>query len=396
MAFYSSVFWLAFNFGVHIVMVNLVIGMAVLVPLLKYLGTKRGDQLTVNMARRLMRYYAITYGVAGVFGTAFTVFLFSYYPFATLLLGTVAIVPFAIAIGFVGVNFFSLIAYWYGWDRFSPRTHNIIGIIMAGSALMIPFGFRGVFAFLNEPKGLEFTASGVTLDPFAAYSNPTFWPLYLSSVIGALAATMIAVMGGFAIQYLRRPDEERAYFEAALRKFYLPSLVLLLVMVPLMFAYLMSLLTVPYKFNNIMAAFGVSVDGSPAYDFTWIFVLHLAMVALQFIALVYIASAAFKGQLVTRGTAIASIVGGATALGGIEAGEMLNAFAQFPRFIAALTPSEASTFPSPYNALFSTYNNLTVYNSLAAAPFAQFFTSFMMAIMIVVLVLFIYYSFFKK
>jgi hypothetical protein len=42
MTFYSSVFWLAFNFGIHIVMVNLVIGLAVMVPLLKYLGTRRG------------------------------------------------------------------------------------------------------------------------------------------------------------------------------------------------------------------------------------------------------------------------------------------------------------------------------------------------------------------
>ncbi|NAZ31150.1 MAG: cytochrome bd quinol oxidase subunit, partial [Acidilobus sp.] len=77
MTFYSSVFWLAFNFGIHIVMVNLVIGLAVMVPLLKYLGMRRGDQLTINMARRLLRYYAVTYAIAGVFGTAFTVFLFS-------------------------------------------------------------------------------------------------------------------------------------------------------------------------------------------------------------------------------------------------------------------------------------------------------------------------------
>ncbi len=397
MTFYSSVFWLSFNFGIHIVMVNLVIGLAVLVPLLKYLGMKRNDQLTLNMSRRLMKYYATTYGIAGVFGTAFTVFLFSYYPFATMLLGTLAIVPFAIAIGFVAVNFFSLIAYWYGWDRWSPRAHNVIGIIMAGSALMIPFGFRGVFAFLNTPDGLFFTSAGTpSLNPFKAYANPTFWPLYLASISGALTATMIAIMAGFAIAYLRRPNEERPYFESAIRRFYVPSLVGLLVTVVLMFSYLVSLIGIPFKFDNIMAGFGVVLDPSqPIYNFTWIFVLHLVMVGIQFVVLIYVLSLALKGNLVSRGVAYASIVGGATALGSIESGEMLNAFSQFPRFIANLTKSQALKLPAPYGEMLAEYNNLTVYNHLAAAPFGQFFTSFMMAIMIAVLIVFIYLVFFK-
>jgi len=402
MTFYSSVFWLAFNFGIHIVMVNLVIGLAVMVPLLKYLGTRRGDQLTVNMARRLMRYYAVTYAIAGVFGTAFTVFLFSYYPFATLILGTLDIVPFAIAIAFVGLNFFSLVAYWYGWDRWSPRTHNIIGILLAASALMIPFGFRGVFAFLNEPVGLTFVTGGPTgnvtptLNVVEAYSNPTFWPLYISSIVGAITATMIAIMGGFGIAYLRNPESERQYFEASIRKFLIPSLIGLLLMVPLMFSYLVTLIGVPYKFDNIMVGFGVTLSSGPHYDFTWIFVLHLAMVAAQFLAIVYVLYLGLRGSPVSRGSAAALIIGAATALGGIEAGEMLNAFSQFPLFIASLTTQQALSLPQPWGQLIATYNNLTNYNSLAAAPFAQFFTSFMMAIMIVVLVAFIYVAFFKK
>ncbi len=395
MTFYSSVFWLAFNFGIHIVMVNLVIGLAVIVPLLKYLGSRRGDQLTVEMSRRLLKFYAVTYAVAGVFGTAFTVFLFSYYPFATLLLGTIAIIPFAIAIAFVALNFFSLVAYWYGWDRWSSKAHNLVGILLAASAVMIPFGFRGVFAFLNEPVGLEFTPSGPTLNAVQAYSNPTFWPLYLSSVVGALTATMIAIMAGFGIAYLRDPDSERPYFEASIRKFLLPSLIGLLLTALLMFSYLVSLIGVPYKFNSIMEGFGVTLGDTGSYNFTWIFVLHLTMVAIQFLAVLYIVYALLRGSLASRGTAIAAAIGGAAALGGIEVGEMLNAFSQFPRFIASLTRQQALSLPQPYGQLLAAYNNLTNYNHLAAASFAQFFTSFMMAVMIVVLIAFIYVIFFK-
>ncbi len=395
--FMESVFWLAFNFGIHIVLVNIIIGLAVLVPLFKYLGTKRNDMDLVTLSRKMMKWYAVTYGVAGVFGTAFTVFLFSFYPFFTDIIGNLLLVPFGMSIVFIALNFFSLIAYWYGWDHWSSKTHNTIGILMGASAIMIPFGFRQVFAFLNEPTGLAFSASNQPyLNVAIAYTNPTFWPLYLKSIDGALTTGMLAAMAGFGLLYLIN-SENKKYFEKSVNMLLLPSFIGLLLMIPLGFWYLMSLSNVPYKFNNIMGGFGWTIGNlGIAYNYSWLFALSMILTAIQVLAVIYIFYKGMKGSLISKSTAYSSVIAGASAIGTIESMEMLNAFSQFPRFIAALGNKQIATLPYPWNVTLSTALNLTDYNPLAAAPFATFFTSIMMAIMIIILALFIYVIFFKK
>ncbi|MFP3241535.1 cytochrome ubiquinol oxidase subunit I [Caldisphaera sp.] len=395
--FMVSVFWLAFNFGIHIVLVNIIIGLAVLVPLFKYLGMKRNDSDLINLSRKMMKWYAVTYGVAGVFGTAFTVFLFSFYPFFTDVIGNLLLIPFGISIVFVGLNFFSLIAYWYGWDHWSSKTHNLIGILMGASAIMIPFGFRQVFAFLNEPTGLTFTSTNQPyLNVLMAYTNPTFWPIYFKSIDGALTAGMISTMGGFGLIYIIN-SENKKYFEKSVNMLLLPSFIGLLLMIPLGFWYLESLSGIPYKFNNIMGGLGwiVGNDGV-SYNFSWLFVLSMLLTAIQVLALVYIFYKGIKGSLITKGTAYSSILAAASAIGTIESMEMLNAFSQFPRFIASLGNQQIASLPYPWNVTLSSALNLIDYNTLAAAPFATFFTSVMMALMIVVLGVFIYVILFKK
>ncbi|AFZ70206.1 cytochrome bd-type quinol oxidase, subunit 1 [Caldisphaera lagunensis DSM 15908] len=392
-----SVFWLAFNFGIHIVLVNIIIGLAILVPLFKYLGIKRNDTDLITLSRKMMKWYAVTYGIAGVFGTAFTVFLFSFYPFFTDVIGNLLLVPFGISIVFIALNFFSLIAYWYGWDHWSSTTHNIIGILMGASAVMIPFGFRQVFAFLNEPVGLTFSASNQPyLNVVKAYTNPTFWPIYLKSLDGAITAGMLATMGGFGLLYLIN-NENKKYFEKSVNMLLLPSLIGLLLMIPLGFWYLMSLSNIPYKFNNIMGGFGWVIGNlGISYNYSWLFALSMILTAIQVLAVIYIFYKGIKGSLISRSTAYSSVIAAASAIGTIESMEMLNAFSQFPRFIASLGNQQIAALPYPWNETLSTALNLTDYNPLAAAPFATFFTSIMMAIMIVILAVFIYVIFFKK
>ncbi|MDP8002967.1 MAG: cytochrome ubiquinol oxidase subunit I [Caldisphaera sp.] len=392
-----SVFWLAFNFGIHIVLVNLVIGLAIMVPLFKYLGLKRNDSDLVDLSRKMMKWYVVTYGVGGVFGTAFTVFLFSFYPFFTDVIGNLLLNLFGLSIVFIALNFFSLIAYWYGWDHWSQKAHNFIGILMAISGIMIPFGFRGVFAFLNNPVGLEFSQGNHPYVNVAmAYTNPTFWPLYLKSIVGALTATMLATIAGFGLIYLM-DSKNKKYFEKSVNILLFPSLVGLLLMIPLGFWYLESLSGIPYKFNNVMGGLGWLVgNGSVAYDFSWLFILSMILTTIQFLGIIYILYKGLKGPLISNGTAISAIISGGAALGTIESMEMLNEFSQYPRFIASLGVSQISSLPYPWNNTLLTALNLTNYNPLAAAPFATFFTALMMGIMIVVLAVFIYVIFFKK
>ncbi len=74
---------------------------------------------------------------------------------------------------------------------------------------------------------------------------------------------------------------------------------------------------VTYKFNN---AFGMLAGVSAAYDFSWLFMLKLVLVAVQVYAIYSFA----KGRIRPV------IAAGPAALAGVFAGEMLNSFSQYP------------------------------------------------------------------
>ena len=333
--------WLAFMFGWHIAMVNLGIGLAWLVPYLKNKALKENDAGLERVARSLMRFYAATYGLAGVFGTAFTVFLLSYYPSFVGIAGHIALIPFAISILMIALHFFSIAAYWYGWDRWSPSTHNLIGLGLGISALLIPFGFRGVFAFLNIPAGLIVDATSGTVHyglalGAAIFSNPTTLPLYIKSIVAAFTVTFFAVMGGYAYKYvLAESEEEKQLALRVVRMMAKPAAVGAVLMIFLGLWYALSLQAIPYKFNNVFASLGWKTgDGVAYYNVAWLFVLKMLFFAVQFIALAVAVPKALQGRL-EPGAAKLLLAAGIAAVLTVPLGEYLNAFSQYPFFIAA-------------------------------------------------------------
>ncbi len=333
--------WLAFMFSWHIALVNLGIGLSWIVPLLKWRADKTGDTQLEGVARTLMRFYAASYGLAGVFGTAFTVFLLSYYPDFLQVAGHIALVPFAISILALALHFFAIAAYYYGWDRWSRTTHYAIGAALAVTALLIPLGFRAVFAFLNIPAGLVVDATsgvvhyGLALGP-ALFSNPTTIPLYIKSIAAAFTVTFLAVAGGYAFKYLRaESEEERKTALRVIRMMAKPATVGVALMVILGLWYAVSLESVPYKFNNVFASLGWSVgpDKTAYYNVAWLFVLKMIFFAVQIAAVVYALPKLLRGE--TSGAALKLLaVAGVAAVLTVPLGELLNAFSQYPFFIA--------------------------------------------------------------
>lgn len=330
--------FLAIMFGAHIVMVNLGIGLAWLVPYLKW-RADRGEKELEGPARELMKFYAATYGVAGVFGTAYTVFLLSYYPKFLGLAGHITLIPFGIAILAIILHFFSIAAFWYGWDRWSRAAHHFIGLLLGISALLIPLGFRAVFAFLNIPAGLGYDPvhNKFYLDVGAALTkNPTYWPLYLKSIAAAFAATLSVVAGAYAYKafFRAKSEEERRAALRVARMTATPAIIALVITALFGVWYAVSLQNVPYKFNNVFASLGwKTADGKVYYNMSWLFVLKMVFASIQLIALAVAIPALAAGRM-SPGKARFLLLGGILGLLTILAGEYLNAFSQYPFFIA--------------------------------------------------------------
>lgn len=388
-------FFLAFAFGIHILMVNIGIALATIIPFLEWKARKLSDTKLLSNAKNLFKIYAATYGLAGVFGTAFTVFLLSYYPEFIGVAGAVTLYPFGIAILFITLHFFSIVTYWYGWDRFSANTHLTIGALLAFSAYMIPFGFRSVFAFLNTPTGLLIKGSKLELDLMAALANPTFPPLYLKSIVGALIVGFLFVAAVYAYKKYKGELDDPAIEEELILKPVEIAAVLLIIQAFLGAWYIASLaLAAPYKFNNIFAALGLRACGpSPAADYSWLFILKMAFVAAQFLAIIYVLSTAKNGVTATGIEAVK--LAAASAALGLITGEYLNAFSQYPYFVAAL-PQIATKIPEPWRTLLARALDLRNANILTADPGLIAFTAVFLAALLAAALYFIYVVFFKR
>ncbi len=299
--------FLALVFGLHIVMVNLGIGLSSTIPFLKRRAERSNDEEGMKMARRLMRFYASTYALAGVFGTAFTVFLLSFYPSFIGLAGHITFVPFGLSICLIVLHFLTLTLYWYGWDRFSSDRHFAIGVLMFLSAVLIPLGFRAIFGFLNVPMGLKLQPK-LHLDVLEALSNPTFLALYPKSITASLSLTFVVLATAY-----RNKDISRTFAKL--------GLVFLTVTALLGIAYAETLQTYAnYKFTN---AFGYILGLKAENDVSWVFVLKMIFVSIQFLAL----------ALLLKGNTKLMRLAGFSALAGVFSGEMLNAFSQYPYLI---------------------------------------------------------------
>ena len=396
-----SVFWLALVFGVHIAMVNLGIFLALIVPYLKYRADKSGDEGLEKVSYKLMRFYAATYGVAGVYATAFTVFLLSFYPDFLGLAGHLTLIPFGIAIIMITVHFFSIASFYYGWNRFSRPAHYTIGFLLALSSLLIPLGFRAVFAFLNVPVGLHYANGKFYLDVTEALGNPTLLPLYLKSLTAAITAGSIAVLGGLAWAYRRTDD---AAYKSGIEKVtpYLAKVAVagLVIMFFMGLWYSLSLRVVPYKFNNVFASLGWKVgNGVAEYNVAWVFVLKMILYAFQAYVIMTLYSMLKQGKIpVDKASTL--LLAGFAALATIVLGEYLNAFSQYPYFIACLgdpngcpqlqgVPPEVLQQVAP--ALL-----LTNVNKLALVGSVKAITAAFMAFLIAATVYFFYAVFVKE
>ncbi|MCE4606825.1 MAG: cytochrome ubiquinol oxidase subunit I [Desulfurococcales archaeon] len=388
----ESVFWLAFAFGFHIVLVNVAITLGILAPYLRWRSLKENDKALEKVAREVTRLLAATYGLGGVFATAFTVFLLSFYPEFIGLAGNIALAPFAISILSIVLNFFTIVAFYYGWDKWSPRAHLTIGFFMALTFLLIPLGFRAVFAFLNTPQGLYFEDGVPRLDLIKALANPTLPPLYLKSIVGALTAGTFALAAGYAYRYTRTNDEEVKRVSLVFVQKTVPYVLLgLVTMVFLGLWYAFSLQNVEYKFNNIFANLGWSVgNGVVHYDMSWLFMFKMILVAIQFAAIIVAYNAIRRGNL-TSGVTKWMIAGGIVALFTILVGEYLNAFSQYPYFIANLNdPKVLAIIPKNLVPALAQILSLENVNQLATLRGVAMLTAGFMTFLVISAVYYLY------
>ena len=203
--------WLSFvtvggGLLIHITLVNLVLGMSVIVPMTEYLAYRRKDPELRLLAKKLFRFLIIADLIAGTFGTWVAISLTAFFPKLLYIFSTVLLIPVLLAIIGIVMAVPSIAFYWYAWERVSARTHMIAGAIMAIGALIVPAGFRVLFAFVDDPTGFNISSlsgpTGNVSTNFASlFGNPIYVTLLFHSWFGGLTMSALFAAGVYGWHY---------------------------------------------------------------------------------------------------------------------------------------------------------------------------------------------------
>lgn len=203
---FTPVAWLGFlllGFGVlvHITVVNIVLGMSIIVPMTEYIAYRKKDKDMELLAKRLFRYLALSDLVAGVFGTYVAVTLAAFWPKLLYTFSTVFFGPIVLALIGIFAAIPSIAMYWYGWDVLPKRVHLGTGALMGIGALLVPAGFRVLFAFIDNPGSFNVIASGTSItgsvNLATIITNPIYITLVLHSWFGGLTIASLFAAGAF-------------------------------------------------------------------------------------------------------------------------------------------------------------------------------------------------------
>ncbi|MCS7125331.1 MAG: cytochrome ubiquinol oxidase subunit I [Aigarchaeota archaeon] len=180
---------------IHLTFVNINIGLGFYSLILRFISLRRSE--VARTARKVFKFLVATEVVSGVYGTMITVVLAGLFPTLVNIAATILFIPLIISILGILIRLTSIVAYWYTWDRVNVKTHLSIGIVMAVSGLMIPGGFRYIFALINNPVGLK-SLTPLLGDPIEALFNPVYPPLLLHTWIGALSIGFLTAAAGLS------------------------------------------------------------------------------------------------------------------------------------------------------------------------------------------------------
>lgn len=195
---------MADSLGFHIIFALLGVGLPLVILLIEQLGIRRRDPLIIEHARRLS-YAAVILVVAGVAsGTIISIQM-------SLMWG--GLIEFGgpimgLAFGWEGYAFMIeavfLAFYVTTWHKIRGWKHWLIGLPVAIGALGSAFAITLGNAWMQNPSGFEVVNGVATTDnPLAALLTKTALFMVSHSVAGYYLATMLCVLGVYAVYVLR-------------------------------------------------------------------------------------------------------------------------------------------------------------------------------------------------
>ena len=196
----------------HLLFAAFVLAVPIFALIIEFIGYKTGDKRYDNLALEFTRLLSVSFSLTATFGAFLTFMLIALYPKFTNYLMSVfspTFLPYVLLF-FLEAGF--LYTYYYGWGKFSPRVHLLLGLGLnvVGTAIMLIA--NAWLTFMMSPAGIA--DSGAVISTWDAVRNFTWMPINVHRFIANIAFGGSIAGAYAAFKYLSaKSDAERAHYD---------------------------------------------------------------------------------------------------------------------------------------------------------------------------------------
>jgi cytochrome bd-type quinol oxidase subunit 1 len=260
----------------HLLFAAFVLAVPMFALIIEFIGYRTKDPRYDHLAHEFTKLLSTSFSFTATLGAFLLFMLVLLYPKFMTYLMHVFSPTFAPYVGLFFLEAIFLYSYYYGWGKFSPRVHLLLGLMLnlVGTAIM--FIANAWLTFMTSPAGVS--ESGALISTWDAVANYTWMPINIHRIIANVAFGGSIAGAYAAFKFLHaKTDEERAHYDWM---GYIGNFVAICAFLPLPFAgyYLASEI---YAFSQTM---GLQMMGGA---FSWLFIIQASLIGNLFLGANY-------------------------------------------------------------------------------------------------------------
>ncbi|MFQ5569934.1 MAG: cytochrome ubiquinol oxidase subunit I [Rhodothermales bacterium] len=257
----------------HLMFAAFVLAVPMFALIIEFIGYKTGDTRYDQLAYDFTKLLSVSFSFTATLGALLTFLLVILYPHLTNYLVKIfswTFFPYVLLFFLEAVFLYS---YYYGWGKFSPRVHLMLGVCLniVGTAIM--FIANAWLTFMNTPSGISETGELVSL--WDAVNNYIWMPINIHRLIANMAFGGAIGAAYGAYKFLgARTDAERAHYDWM---GYIGNFIAIIALLPLPFAgYWLGVEIYAYD-----QSLGITLMGG---TFSWLFIIQAVLIGNLFLA----------------------------------------------------------------------------------------------------------------
>lgn len=260
----------------HLLFAAFVLAVPIFALIIEFIGYKTKDKRYYQLAYEFTKLLSVSFSLTATFGAALTFMLIILYPKFTNYMMSVFSPTFLPYVLLFFLEAFFLYTYYYGWGKFSPRIHLLLGLglNLVGTGIMLIA--NSWLTFMTSPAGVS--ENGALLSVMDAVTNFTWMPINVHRFIANIAFGGSIAGAYAAVKFLQaKTDEERAHYDWM---GYIGSFVAISAFLPLPFAGYWLAKEI-YAYSQTL---GLTMMGGA---FSWLFIIQAVLIGNLFLGANY-------------------------------------------------------------------------------------------------------------